>query len=280
MDSDEFRKASRRTWGSMAAGWAAGYETTEMQNATVNDWLLTRADPRPGDAVLDIAAGPGGLSHAASRLVAPNGRVICTDFAPEMVEAARSLGAAHDIDNIEYRTLDAEQMELDDASIDVALCRLGYMTMADPGAALGETHRVLRPAGALAFSVVTGDGAFFTVPVNIFIEHGHLEEFDPRNAKIFSMADPDRVRDLTTGAGFGVIEMETIQFERRFDENGVWDDIVDRNARLSAVIGAMDPEEREMMRAAVLDGFAPYRGADGDFHLPAENLAVLARKPS
>ncbi len=74
--------------------------------------------------------------------------------------------------------------------------------------------------------------------------------------------------------------METVQFERRFDENGLWHDIVDRNARLSAVIGALDPEEREMMRDAVLDGFAPHRGADGDYHLPAENLAVLARKPS
>lgn len=263
----------------MAAGWAAGYETTEEQQATVNSWLLTRADPRPGDVVLDIAAGTGGLSHATSRRVAPNGRVICTDFAPEMVEAARSLGAAQGLDNIEYRTLDAERMALEDESVDIALCRMGYMTMADPGLALAETRRVLRPGGSLAFSVVTGEGVFFTVPVNVFIEHGHLDLHDPRNARIFSMSDPDRVRELTVGAGFQAIEIESVPRELRFDDNSVWQDIVDRNARLSSIISTMEPEERDMIRAAVIDGFAPYRGADGDYRVPAENLAVSARRP-
>lgn len=73
----------------MAAGWATGYETTEAQQATVTSWLLTRADPRPGDVVLDIAAGSGGLSHAASRRVAPNGRVIETRPG---VDAAQPIG--------------------------------------------------------------------------------------------------------------------------------------------------------------------------------------------
>lgn len=263
----------------MAAGWAAGYETTEAQHATVTSWLLTRADPRPGDVVLDIAAGTGGLSHAAFRRVAPNGRVICTDFAGEMVEAARSLGAAPGLDDIEYRTLDAERMELEDESVDIALCRMGYMTMADPGLALAETCRVLRQGGSLAFSVVTGDGDFFTVPVNAFIEHGHLDRHDPRNARIFSMSDPQRVRELTVGAGFHEVEIESVQYQLRFDENTVWQDIVDRNARLSSIISAMEPEELDSIRSTVVDAFAAYQATDGNYLVPAEQLAVIARRP-
>ena len=49
--------------------------------------------------------------------------------------------------------LDAEQMDLDDDSVDAAVCRWGYMLMADPAAALRETRRVLRDGGALAFAV-------------------------------------------------------------------------------------------------------------------------------
>lgn len=263
----------------MAAGWAAGYEIVEAQEASVTSWLLSQTDPRSGDVVLDIAAGTGGLSHAVARRVAPDGRVICSDFAREMVEAARTLGEAKDVDNIEYRTLDAERMELDDESVDIALSRKGFMTMADPGLALTETHRVLRPGGSLAFSVVSGDGLFFTLPVNAFIEHGHLDSHDPRNARIFSMSDPQRVRELTDAAGFHEVEIEAVKYELRFDEDSVWQDVVDRNARLSSIIAPMEPEELDSIRTAVVDAFAAYQSTDGDYLVPAESLAVIARRP-
>ena len=43
--------------------------------------------------------------------------------------------------------LNAEWIDLPLASVDVVVCRWGYMLMADPAAALGETRRVLRPGG-------------------------------------------------------------------------------------------------------------------------------------
>ena len=70
-----------------------------------------------------------------------------------MVEAARGVGTELGLDNVEYRVLDAERMDLEESSVDDVVCRWGYMLMADPALAFAETRRVLRDGGRLAFAV-------------------------------------------------------------------------------------------------------------------------------
>jgi SAM-dependent methyltransferase len=79
--------------------------------------------------------------------------LICTDFAPEMVAAARHESKRLGLANVEHRQIDAERIELDDDSVDGVLCRWGYMLMADPATALAESRRVLRTGGRLSLSV-------------------------------------------------------------------------------------------------------------------------------
>lgn len=278
MDRDVRRDARRRTWDKMASGWECRHEWTEASMGVVNDWLIDRITPAPGQVVLEVAAGPGDLGHRVAQRVAPAGRVISTDFAPEMVEVARRLGSAQGLDNVEYRTLDAEQMALDDDSVDAVLCRSGYMLMADPDAALRESRRVLRTGGALAFSVFTTaeENPWFAVPARIFVERGHIPKPEPGGPGVFSMGDPGRIRELVTGASFADPEIEAIAFAfEHADEDDVWNAIVDLKGPLAAAIDAMDVEEREATRSAVLDGFAPYRSAAGAYLVPTRTWGVL-----
>ena len=96
--------------------------------------------------MLELAAGVGDTGFMAARLVGETGRVIITDFAPEMVAAARRRVEESGIRNVEFRVLDAERMDLETDSVDGVLCRWGYMLMIDPAAAFADTRRVLRPA--------------------------------------------------------------------------------------------------------------------------------------
>jgi ubiquinone/menaquinone biosynthesis C-methylase UbiE len=89
----------------------------------------------------------------AARRVGESGRVIITDFAPEMVAAARRRADERGVENAEFRTLDAERMDLETDSVDGVLCRWSYTLMIDPAKAFAETRRVPRPGGRLAFSV-------------------------------------------------------------------------------------------------------------------------------
>src|SRR5215213_8657390 len=79
----------------------------------VSEWMVRKLDPQPGDTVLELAAGLGDTGLMAARLVGESGRVIITDFAPEMVAAARRRAGEMGVENAEIRMLDAEQMGLE-----------------------------------------------------------------------------------------------------------------------------------------------------------------------
>ncbi len=153
LDLDTYREQSLANWGRIASGWEDRREWMMAATGRVNDWLAEKADPQPGQTVLEVAAGPGDLGLQIAERVGRDGRVISTDFAPEMVDVARRQGEARGLTNVEHRVLDAESMDLEDGSVDGAVCRWGYMLMADPAAALRQTRRVLRSGGPLAFAV-------------------------------------------------------------------------------------------------------------------------------
>src|SRR5688572_16609369 len=141
IDRDRYREQSRHTWGEMAAGWEDRRRWLMDMTVPVSDWLVDKLDPQPGETILEIAAGTGDLGFRVAHCVGQQGRVLCTDFAAEMVDVARRQGEARGLTNIEYRVLDAERMDLGDNTVDGVLCRFGYMLMADPAAALIQTRR-------------------------------------------------------------------------------------------------------------------------------------------
>jgi ubiquinone/menaquinone biosynthesis C-methylase UbiE len=109
--------------------------------------MVRKLDPRPGDTVLEVTAGMADTGLMAARLVGESGRVIVTDFTPEMVAAARWRAQELGVINAEFGVLDAERMDLETDSVDSVLCRWAYMLMIDPAAAFAQTQRVLRPGG-------------------------------------------------------------------------------------------------------------------------------------
>ncbi|MBD0283219.1 MAG: class I SAM-dependent methyltransferase [Thermoleophilaceae bacterium] len=280
IDLDRYRAESRERWGEAAPGWEERHDWLMESTRRVNDWLTEAVDPRPGQTVLEIAAGTGGLGFEIAERVGANGRVISADFAPEMVEVARRLGDRRGLANVEYRVMDAERMDLGDDSIDAAVCRFAYMAMADPAAALRETRRVLRSGGPLAFAVwrTSDRNPWAAIPGMTLVQRGHMSPPEPGAPGIFAMAEPGRIRELVTRAGFGEPEIEEIAFEFRYaDADDLWDSIVRLSSRLARVVMALPDDEREATRAAILENFAPYRDEDGSYSTPAATWAVVAR---
>ena len=152
-EARDYRQTVYEIAKSLAPGWERQRARIEEGVAPVREWMIEKLAPRPGDTVLELAAGAGDTGFEAAAMVGESGRLISTDFSPEMVEVARRRGAELGLRNVDYRVMDAEHIELDSGSVDGVLCRFGYMLMADPAAALAETRRVLRRNGRLALSV-------------------------------------------------------------------------------------------------------------------------------
>ncbi len=280
IDLDAYREQSRENWGQMAQGWEDRREWMMDITGRVNDWLAEKADPQPGQTILDIAAGTGDLGLHVAERVGDEGHVISTDFAPEMVDVARRQGEARGLTNVEYRVLDAESMDLADDSVDGVVCRWGYMLMADPAAALKQTRRVLRDGGPLAFAVwMTPErNPWAAAPGMTLVQRGHMPPPEPGAPGIFALGDPGRIRELVTGAGFGEPELEEIAVEFRYpDFDDLWDTLLRIAGPLARILHALPDDERQATRAAIMENLAPYRNEDGSYSAPGATWGALVR---
>lgn len=270
MDLQTYRETSQRIWDEMAPGWEDRREWILGVTGAINEWLVGQVDPQPGESILDMAAGTGDLGFIAAERVGTGGKVLCTDFSPAMLAAARRNGGRRGLSNVEYRVLDAEHMGLDDNSVDGVLCRWGYMLMADPAAALRETRRVLRDDGTLAFVVwQTPDrNPWAAIPGMTLVQRGHMPPPEPGAPGIFAMGLADQIVELVTGAGFGEPRLAELTFEWRYAADDLWDTLTRLAGPLAAVINGLPDEERRATRAAVEESLAQYR-RDGEFVVPA-----------
>ena len=278
VDLDEYREQSRDSWAAMAPGWKKRHDWLKENTGLVNEWIVARADPQPGQTWLDVAGGPGDLTLALSERVGADGHVIYTDFAPEMVDVARGYGEGRA--NIEFRVLDAEQMDLADDSVDGVGCRYGYMLMADPAAALRETRRVLRDGGPFSFAVwSTPDrNPWAAIPGMTLVQRGHAPPPEPGAPGIFALGAPERIRELVTGAGFSDPEIEEIPFAFHYaDDDDLWDALVSLAGPLARAVKALPDDEREATRAAILENVASFRNDDGSYSAPASSWGVVTR---
>jgi len=132
-------------WSAVASAWDDNTDYVDRHSAAATDALIAAVDVRPGDRLLELAAGPGSLGARWSQLTGPNGCVVISDIAPAMAEVARRRSAGRA--NVEVAVLDASSIDRADASFDVVVCRMGLMFTPDPSVALAEIRRVLDAGG-------------------------------------------------------------------------------------------------------------------------------------
>jgi ubiquinone/menaquinone biosynthesis C-methylase UbiE len=241
--------------------------------------MVRRLDPQPGDTVLELAAGLGDTGLMAARLIGESGRVIITDFAPEMVAASRQRAQELGVENVEFRLLDAERMDLETDSVDGVLCRWAYMLMTDPATAFAETRRVLRPGGRLSFSVWASStrNPALSLVGRVLESQGHIPPPEPQAPSAFAMADPGRIRQLVAGAGFAEPEIEEVSFRLSFaDQEAYWRYLNETSASASPVLRSLPTAAQEGVREQVHQAAVPFHSGEG-YDFPAVCLNIVTR---
>jgi ubiquinone/menaquinone biosynthesis C-methylase UbiE len=100
-----------------------------------------------------VACGTGLVSFQAIKKIGDQGRLLGTDISDKMVEIASSIALLKKEKRAQFEWMDAEELDLENNSFDVALCSLGLMYMPDPRKALEEMNRVLKPGGRAVAAV-------------------------------------------------------------------------------------------------------------------------------
>jgi ubiquinone/menaquinone biosynthesis C-methylase UbiE len=245
----------------------------------VSDWLVEAITPQPGQTVLELAAGPGETGFLAAERIGPNGKLISTDYVVEMVEAARRGAAARGLSNVDCRVMDAQNVELPEDSVDSVLCRFGLMLMPDPSAALDGIRRVLRPAGRFAYSVFGAPdrNAWITTMAGAIMACGHNVGADPfAPGGLFSLAEPNRNRELLASAGFADLKLEEIAGAISFDDlDDYWTFQSSISGRFAILLASLTEDERQEIREHFGELARPYE-SKGRYDLPNCVVAISA----
>lgn len=222
-DSRQAEFAAARASAASASGWSASataYITSVASvpgQASADAVALLCPEQPVGDrpiVVLDVAAGPATFAvHAISRIREAGlpARVIVTDFAAGMVDAAKTKVASMSADGslpsnitVECSVMDGQDLSaLDSGSVTHAACMFGIMFMPDRARCLAEIRRVLVPGGRLL--VGTWLAAAPAVALPQFVrDSGWLgaEEEAPTEATSRIGRDPHELQAELVAAGF------------------------------------------------------------------------------
>jgi ubiquinone/menaquinone biosynthesis C-methylase UbiE len=137
------------------ATWSSGdYAVIGTTLQIIGELLCEAVDLRPGQRVLDVAAGNGNATLAAARRWAD---VTSTDYVPALLERGRARAEAEGL-AVTFQEADAEALPFADRSFDVVLSALGVMFTANQEQAAAELLRVCRSGGTIGLANWTPEG--------------------------------------------------------------------------------------------------------------------------
>ncbi|HEX3690240.1 MAG TPA: methyltransferase domain-containing protein [Solirubrobacteraceae bacterium] len=278
-DPDQLRALARETWEAAAAGWGREAEAVRNWGMPVSVTMVESLGLQPGQRVLELAAGPGDTGFMAAELLRPAGTLISSDGAEPMIEVARARAAQLGIDNVEFRQLELEWIDLETASVDAVLVRWGIMLTVDPPTAAREIRRVLKPGGHAALAVwdARERNPWALIPSMALMELGHTGPPDPNAPGPFALAESGRLAELLDDAGFTEVEVVPVDLERHYASAR---DIVAESANCSPSFGTtyqkLTEAQQEEVAAHMVAAAAPYTAPDGSVTLPGVSLVARA----
>lgn len=274
------KTSTAQDWDAVAAAWDEAADYVDGHTIAATEALLDAVQAKAGDRVLELAAGPGSLGPAWSQAVGPEGRVVLSDVAPAMVEAAARRN--RQLANVETAVIDIGAIDAPDASFDLVACRMGLMFAPDPTAALREIHRVLDRGGRFGALVWAGleHNPWMTCVGMAAMANGLVSGGPPVGpGEIFSLGDPTRLEALTSGAGFAGVRVDAIDVTFHSAGIGAHVQRVSSLAGpLAAVFAAADDEQLKAVISTAAQLAAGHTEPNGSVALPGRALLVTGHR--
>lgn len=257
------RRIQRYGWDKASAYYEAFWQD---QLKPAQDLLLEMANLKPGESVLDVACGTGLVSFEALEKLGQNGRLLGTDISDKMVELATLNAVQKGENRIQFERMDAEELQLDDHLFDVALCSLGLMYIPDPGKALNEIYRVLKPGGRMVAAVWGHRAKCGWADIFEIVDQHVASEVCPM---FFNLGNTNMLELHFKEAGFDDIKTNRITTILRYNNEGEALGAAFEGGPVALAYHKFTDAVKQEVHAAYLASLESFRKGDG-YEVPGE----------
>jgi SAM-dependent methyltransferase len=270
-----------RAWdGDEGDHWVHYPQRYDAMTGAFTEPLLSAAGIEAGDRVLDIGCGNGQTTRLAAQR-ADRGFVLGVDLSSAMLSRARQDAVDEGLTNVRFEQADAQVHAFPPEAFDVVLSRFGVMFFADPVAAFTNIGRAIRAGGRLAFLCWQDalQNEYIAVPLGAALDHVPVPDMGgPEAPGPFSLADPDRIDEVLTQAGFEQVTTTPLEAQMPLGESA--DDAVEflsGTGLARGLLESVEPAVAHRALDAVRDALRRYEAPDG-LHLGGAAWLVIARR--
>jgi len=148
LETERQKRSIQKYWDWRSLSYPRDADKSEAVAERWETLLAGLVSGAPGRRAIDVGTGTGQFAVYLAKL---GFRVTGIDISEKMIQKAREHAERCNLD-IDFQLQDAENLLFRDSTFDVVVSRNLLWTLPDPGKALQEWRRVLKPAGALIVS--------------------------------------------------------------------------------------------------------------------------------
>jgi SAM-dependent methyltransferase len=251
-DAEQINADQLAFWnGAGGDAWVARQAHTDIMLAPVSKALLALAAPSAGERVLDVGCGCGATTLELARAVGPSGRVAALDISAPMLAEARARAKAAGVTNVEWRQADAATAALD--GFDLLASAFGVMFFGDPVAAFAHMRRAANPGARMAFVCwrALAENAWMETPMRAVAPHvPPRPKPEPHAPGMFAFADPARVTEVLTGAGWAPARFDRLDLDLDVAAGRGLEEAVAQSTQIGAINSWLRDQPAEVVAAA------------------------------
>ena len=268
-------------WSESASYWDKYRDVIVEMFRPVTRALIEDAGIGRGNAVLDVATGPGEPALSIAEIVGPGGSVVGTDVVPEMVQAARREASRRNFEHVRFETAFTQSLPFPSGTFDAAVCRFGVMFFPSPLDCLRDMLRVLKPGGKLAVAVwyLAERNPFDFIISRIVDRYVEAAPPAPGSTDMFRFAKPGDLLALFRSAGAIAAAERLLQFSIRapLSAEEFWILRSEISEKLRSKLAPLGQAQKAALKEEAIEAIRGY-SVGNQISLPAEVLIVSGGK--